>query len=47
MARIQSTSNDGFLPALIVVGATVVGTRVVGVGDYRSFSAKGFFIDFG
>ena len=39
-------SNDVFLPALIVVGATVVGTRIVGVGDDRSFSAN-FFIEIG
>ena len=43
-SMIQYTSNAGFLPALIVVDATVVGIRVVGVGDARSFSAKVFFI---
>ena len=39
---IQSTSNEGALPGMMVVGATVVGTRVVGGGDVRSLSAKIF-----
>ena len=40
--KIQSTSNEVVLPVLIVVGASVVGTRVVGLGDVRSPSAPGF-----
>ena len=40
--KIQSTSNEVVLPVLIVVGASVVGTRVVGLGDVRSPPAPGF-----